>query len=113
MAEVDGQLVGFSRCQGSDLRRLSHKVEFGVCVRQAFWGYGIGRALLAQSIDWAQASHIEKIALSVLETNQKAIEVYQSAGFEVEGRLKNDKKLADGRYCATLIMGRGCKPAAK
>ncbi|MGM3176275.1 GNAT family N-acetyltransferase [Dickeya lacustris] len=111
VAEVEGQLVGFSRCQGSCLRRLSHKVEFGVCVRKTFWGYGIGRALLAQSIDWAQANQIEKMTLSVLETNQKAIDVYQLAGFEVEGRLKNDKKLADGRYYATLIMSRCCTPA--
>ncbi|MDP4097645.1 GNAT family N-acetyltransferase [Paenibacillus sp. P96] len=32
VVEVDGRIVGFPRCEGNDLKRLSHKVEFGVCV---------------------------------------------------------------------------------
>ncbi|MDR4347012.1 GNAT family N-acetyltransferase, partial [Bacillus anthracis] len=52
VAEVHDRIVGFSRCEGSNLKRLSHKIEFGVCILKEFWGYGIGKSLLGQSIHW-------------------------------------------------------------
>lgn len=46
------------------------------------------------------------MALEVLETNNKAIQLYQQVGFAVEGILKNEKRLADGQYYHTIMMGR-------
>lgn len=106
VAEIDGRIVGFSRCEGNDLKRTIHKLEFGVCVLKEFWGYGIGRNLLEESIPWADSNGIKKIALNVLETNEKAIKLYQQFGFEVEGILKNDKFLSDGKFYNTIVMGR-------
>ena len=105
-AEADGKIVGFSRCEGSSLRRQTHKVEFGICILQAYWGYGIGRNLLNKTIEWADASQIKKITLKVLETNSKAIALYEKFGFQTEGILRNDKLLADGKYYNTIVMGR-------
>ncbi|MFD1737817.1 GNAT family N-acetyltransferase [Bacillus salitolerans] len=106
VAEIDGKLVGFARCEGSKLKRMAHKVEFGVCVLKDYWGYGIGKTFLRECIHWADTNGIQKITLSVLETNEKAIRLYEKLGFEVEGVLKNDKKLSDGRYYHTILMGR-------
>ncbi|MDP5275443.1 GNAT family N-acetyltransferase [Chengkuizengella axinellae] len=106
VAEVDDKIVGFSRCEGTYLNRFSHKVEFGVCVLKDYWGYGIGKNLLKESIGWADSIGIKKITLNVLEKNNKAIQLYKSYGFETEGILKNDKKLSDGKYYNTILMGR-------
>ncbi|MBY0599501.1 GNAT family N-acetyltransferase [Bacillus bingmayongensis] len=106
VAVVNERIVGFSRCEGVYLKRFSHKVEFGVCVLKEFWGHGIGKNLLQESICWADANGITKIALNVLETNDKAITLYKKLGFEIEGVLKNDKRLANGKYYNTIIMGR-------
>ncbi|TKH14802.1 GNAT family N-acetyltransferase [Bacillus wiedmannii] len=106
VAEVDNRIAGFSRCEGSNLKRLSHKVEFGVCILREFWGYGMGKSLLQQSIQWADENEVKKISLQVLETNEKAIQLYKKLGFEVEGILKNDKRLSDGKYYNTVVMGR-------
>ncbi|MCL6602012.1 MAG: GNAT family N-acetyltransferase [Paenibacillus sp.] len=106
VATVGERIVGFSRCEGSHLNRLSHKVEFGVCVLQDFWGYGIGKNLLRESMGWADSSGIKKITLAVLEANEKAIKLYKNLGFEVEGLLKKDKILSDGNYYNTILMGR-------
>jgi ribosomal protein S18 acetylase RimI-like enzyme len=106
VASVHERIVGFSRCEGIYLNRFSHKVEFGVCVLKDFWGYGIGRNLLEKSISWADSNGIKKITLNVLETNDRAIKLYKSLGFEIEGILKNDKVLSDGKYYNTIIMGR-------
>jgi RimJ/RimL family protein N-acetyltransferase len=86
--------------------RFSHQVEFGVCVLKDFWGYWIGKNLLKESVSWADSNGIKKITLKVIETNEKAIKLYKSLGFEIEGILKNDRILADGKYYNTIMMGR-------
>jgi RimJ/RimL family protein N-acetyltransferase len=106
VAVVHDRIVGFSRCEGIYLNRFSHKVEFGVCVLKDFWGYGIGKNLLIESISWADSNGIKKITLNVLETNERAINLYKKLGFEIEGILKKDKILSDGNYYNTIIMGR-------
>ncbi len=106
VAEVNGKIAGFSRCQGNELKRFSHKVELGICVLMEFWGFGIGRNLLSRSIEWAENTGIKKICLSVLETNEKAIGLYKSLGFEEEGVLINDRILSDGKFYNTIVMGR-------
>ncbi|MDG0874942.1 GNAT family N-acetyltransferase [Paenibacillus thiaminolyticus] len=106
VAVVQNRIVGFSRCEGSQLKRFYHKVEFGVCVLNEFWGYGIGKNLLKQSIAWADSTGITKITLNVLETNEKALALYKKLGFEIEGTLRNDKILSDSKYYNTIVMGR-------
>ncbi|MBZ5202350.1 GNAT family N-acetyltransferase [Planomicrobium chinense] len=105
VAESQGRILGFSRCEGSHLKRSMHKVEFGVGVLKEYWGHSIGRNLLNESIGWAKSNGIKKIVLYVLEENQKAVALYEKMGFETEGILKNDKFLSDGKFHHTLIMG--------
>lgn len=106
VAETGGQIVGFSRCAGNTLKRTAHQVEFGVGVLKDYWGYGIGKNLLKESIDWADTNQLKKMTLKVLETNEKGIRLYEKCGFEVEGILKEDKLLSDGKYYSTVLMGR-------
>ncbi|MBD3107521.1 GNAT family N-acetyltransferase [Bacillus sp. AGMB 02131] len=106
VCEMNSRIVGFSRCEGTQLKRMAHKVEFGVGVLKEFWGYGIGTNLLEESIRWADANGIKKMTLAVLETNEKAIKLYERYGFEVEGVLRKDKLLSDGDFYNTVMMGR-------
>lgn len=106
VAEVGGKIIGFSRCVGNKLTRFRHKAEFGICVEKEYWGYGIGRVLLENILVWADASGIEKISLTALETNIKAINLYKNYGFVEEGLLVKDRIHKDGSYYNTLIMGR-------
>lgn len=106
VAEVQGRLAGFARCEGSGLSRLAHRAEFGVGVLQEFWDYRMGRNLLEVTIQWADAAGLEKLTLQVLETNHKALRLYTSLGFEIEGVLRKDKRLADGQFYSTIAMGR-------
>jgi RimJ/RimL family protein N-acetyltransferase len=106
VAEAEGRLLGFCRCQGSVWKRLSHRVEFGICILKEFWGYGVGRNLLQKTVSWADAAGVEKIGLHVLETNTTAIRLYEAFGFEQEGLLRRDKRLSDGQFYNTIVMGR-------
>lgn len=106
VAEVHGKVVGFSRCEGNNLKRFSHKVEFGVCILKDFWNHEIGKNLLRKSISWADLNGFKKMTLYVLETNNRAIALYKKFGFEKEGILRKDKLLSDGNYYDTIVMGR-------
>ncbi|MFJ8067103.1 GNAT family N-acetyltransferase [Psychrobacillus sp. NPDC096426] len=106
VAVMNDKIVGFSRCEGNHLKRYAHKVEFGVCVLKDYWGYSIGTNLLKESINWADSNSITKITLNVLETNEKAVNLYKKFGFKIEGILKNDKILSDAKYYNTVVMGR-------
>ena len=105
VAEKNGKLVGYARCEGSTFKRLAHKVEFGVGVLQTYWGQGIGKNLLHSSLDWAKLNGLRKITLQVLETNKSAIHLYQKSGFDIEGTLQKDKLLSNGKYYNTILMG--------
>lgn len=106
IAEVEGKIVGFSRCIGNKLSRFKHKAEFGICILKDYWGYGIGKVLMENILLWADNHGIEKITLTVVETNTKAIQLYKKFGFVEEGLLIKDRIHKDGKYYNTLIMGR-------
>ncbi|WP_082232734.1 GNAT family N-acetyltransferase [Halobacillus massiliensis] len=106
VADVSGKVVGFSRCESSNLKRTIHKVEFGIGILKEYWGNGIGKNMIKESIRWVDSIDLKKMTLSVLETNNKAIELYKNLGFEIEGRLKKDKRLSDGKYYDTILMAR-------
>ncbi|WP_082195473.1 GNAT family N-acetyltransferase [Bacillus testis] len=60
VCETNGKIVGFSRCQGNVLKRMAHKVEYGICVLIDFWGYSIGTNLLKETIRWSDTNQIKK-----------------------------------------------------
>jgi RimJ/RimL family protein N-acetyltransferase len=71
---------------------------------------GIGRALIQALLDWAAGDPlIEKVTLAVFSTNEHAIALYQTMGFEVEGRCPGDMKI-NGEYVDSILMYRFVKP---
>jgi len=106
VAEVDGKIVGFTRCEGNRLNRFKHKAEFGICVLLEYCGAGIGKVLMEHILMWADSIGIEKITLNVVQTNTKAIQLYKKFGFVEEGLLIKDRIHKDGLYYNTLVMGR-------
>ncbi|MCA0972853.1 GNAT family N-acetyltransferase [Halobacillus litoralis] len=106
LAESNGEVIAYSRCAGSHLKRLAHKVEFGIGVLKDYWGYKVGHHLLAASMQWADDHNIKKVTLTVLERNESAVRLYERHGFQTEGVLRNDKFLSDGNYHASFVMGR-------
>ncbi|SEM41965.1 Acetyltransferase (GNAT) family protein [Terribacillus saccharophilus] len=100
------EVVGYCRCEGNKLKRLSHQVTFGIAIMKDYWGYGLGRQMLKMVIAWSKEQKIHKINLSVSGSNKRAIHLYETCGFQIEGCLKDDKRLSDGEYHDTLLMAR-------
>lgn len=100
------EVVGYCRCEGNKLKRLSHQVTFGIAIMKEYWGYGLGRQMLKMVIAWSEEQKIHKINLSVSRSNKRAIHLYETYGFQIEGCLKDDKRLSDGEYHDTLLIAR-------
>jgi len=110
VAEADGRIVGVLNCEAGARRRLAHAASFGVSVAADWRDGGLGRALIGALLDWAGAHpRIERMGLSVLASNARAIHLYTSLGFVEEGRGHRAIKYADGSYVDEIRMYRWVK----
>jgi RimJ/RimL family protein N-acetyltransferase len=105
VAEDDGRIVGQLTLQGGKRRNVRHATTLGITVGQAYRGRGIGRRLMEYAIDWARAGGVvTRIELNVFVRNTHAIALYESCGFEIEGRRRRAAR-RDGEYLDDLVMG--------
>jgi len=105
VAEWKGEMVGSLTFKGGDRARTRHVGEFGISVARKCQGIGLGRRLIEMLIDWARTGAIvRKINLVVLTSNVRAIALYESLGFEPEGRSRRDL-LVDGEFHDAFVMG--------
>lgn len=105
VAEVDGRVVAIAGLHVQTGKRR-HTGVIGLSVHDAFQGRGIGRALFATLIDLADNYlDLRRVELEVLDGNTRALRLYESFGFELEGR-KRQAHYRRGEYMDTLLMAR-------
>ena len=98
-AFLDGQLVGIVGCLHEQGRKARHKARiWGMYVAAEARGRGVGRALLAATIERAREwAEVEQVRLTVVTENVAARRLYESFGFQPYGLERGALKL-DGRY---------------
>jgi len=65
-----------------------HVADLGLMVARSHRRQGVGRALLAQAVEWARDVGVTKLELHVFPHNEPALRLYESFGFEREGYRK-------------------------
>ncbi len=103
-ANLAGNLVATLSVVRPELPRLRHRAELGISVRAAHWSRGIGRRLMAAAIVLARHQGIRKLNLRVRSDNRRAITLYRSFGFVIEGTSTRALRIK-GRYFAEHFMG--------
>ena len=98
--EAEGQIVGYAAAP----ERTPGVLSVGMAIKAPARGQGGGRALLAAIQQHARTTGAHKISLEVWTDNVRAIALYASAGFEVEGLRRGHYRRRDGRLRSTLIM---------
>ena len=87
LAEVDGIVAGLAGINAVGSKyKVCHRADLGISVDKAYWGLGIGRALLEGCIECAKKAGYEQVELSVVAENIRAIKMYERAGFAEFGR---------------------------
>jgi putative acetyltransferase len=81
--------------------------ELTIVVHPEFQGKKIGRTIFTIFLEEVGLNRhdIGRVELVARESNTKAIKLYQSLGFMIEGRLEMRIKTADGNYEADIPMG--------
>lgn len=103
VAERRGDVVGHL---GMSHDAMGH-AELGMMLVSDERGRGLGSALLAEAIAWADAHPvIHKVGLQVWPHNTVALRLYAKHGFEVEGTLRQHWRRRDGSLWDAVLMGR-------
>lgn len=105
LALSEEQIVGIATLTSSQKKKSAHEGEFGIVVEEAFWGKGIGSALIQRILRFAKNNTITtRVWLITRTDNLKAVELYKRFGFVLEGHMKHST-LVDGVYYDTYVMG--------
>ncbi|MCM6774481.1 GNAT family N-acetyltransferase [Nocardia sp. CDC159] len=98
----DGRLVGFATGSFAHIG----VTEIAMMVAADWRGRGVGTALLESLIRWSEEHGAHKVTLQVWPHNVAAIGLYESAGFEIEGRLRRHYVRRNGELWDVVVMGR-------
>ena len=105
VAVVDGQIVGMAGLHVAPGKRR-HTGSLGMMVHDQFQGRGIGRELLEALLHVADNFlGLVRVELEVYPDNERAIRLYESCGFEHEGR-KRKAIWRHGEHQDALMMAR-------
>jgi RimJ/RimL family protein N-acetyltransferase len=96
-AFVDGGLVGMAGFFRSPEEKTRHKARiWGVYVRGAHRGKGIGRALMEEILRRAQLqSELEQVTLAVASGQTASRKLYLELGFQIYGREPQALKVGE------------------
>ncbi len=88
VVEEEGEIVGAYRVVPGT-RRLSHLAHLGsVAVRPDRQGRGLGRRMMAEAIERLRVRGYRRIELTTGADNERAMRLYLSLGFRVEGTMR-------------------------
>ena len=100
---LDGKLIGDCGLRFIDWK--SRKAEFFITIgEKEFWGKGFGSDALRIIIRLAfDKMNLNRLWLSVLVDNPRAVRCYEKCGFVREGLLRQESYV-DGKYRDVLMM---------
>lgn len=106
VAKVADDIIGVVHVRAATPYRLSHIGTVFIAVLKDYWGHSIGRILLEEIIAWAKESGVlTRLELSVQVRNERAVRLYQSCGFEIEGLQKRGARTDEGGWLDLYYMG--------
>ncbi|MGW4839634.1 N-acetyltransferase family protein [Streptomyces globisporus] len=100
-----GTVLGTAKMNRNHMGNGSHIASATYLVDPAHSGRGVGRALCQYSVDWARAEGYRAMQFNaVVETNTRAVKLYQSIGFDVIGTLPEGFNHPTEGYVGIHIM---------
>lgn len=105
LAIVDEEVVGMAGIEqiGSQCK-VRHRAEFGISIAEEYWGLGIGRALTEACVECAREAGYLQLELEVVADNDRAVAMYQRAGFTEYGRNPMGFRSRTGNFQETISM---------
>jgi RimJ/RimL family protein N-acetyltransferase len=105
VAEGAERLDGYVEADRGAYRRNRHSALVVIGVRRAAAGRGLGRRLLERVEEWARATGITRLELTVMAYNERALRLYERQGYELEGRRRRSLRVG-GDYVDELALAK-------
>jgi ribosomal protein S18 acetylase RimI-like enzyme len=107
VAEDDGQVLGTYFIQANQKGGGDHVANCGYMTAAHATGRGIARAMCAHSLEHAKSRGFRAMQFNfVVSTNQRAVRLWQSFGFEIAGRLPGAFRHPSAGLVDALVMYR-------
>jgi L-amino acid N-acyltransferase YncA len=107
VAVADGEVIGTANAYANRPGPGDHVASASFMVDPAHAGRGAGRALGEAVIDWAAGAGFAAIQFNaVVETNDHAVGLWRSLGFETVGTVPEAFRLPDGSLTGLHVMHR-------
>lgn len=104
VAEADGEAVGNLLLSPERGVVSDHVGTLSICVADGWREIGIGSALVQAAQQWAVEQGLAKVQLGVFPDNNRAIAVYDHAGFVREGLRRRQYRDPGGGFRDELLM---------
>lgn len=106
IAQANEKTVGMAHLVRGKFEKNKHVGFLGISILKEFRKIGIGTAMMKYIMEWARRQKgLEKVSLTVFSTNEAAINLYRTFGFQIEGMRKKQHKI-EGKYIDETIMGK-------
>jgi RimJ/RimL family protein N-acetyltransferase len=105
VAEGKGRLLGWLSVEVAPFRRAARTGYLVMGVDAEAAGRGIGTALLRAAAEEAHQRGLQRLELTVMTDNLRALSLYLRNGFQVEG-LRRQALVRDGAEVDEYYMGR-------
>jgi ribosomal protein S18 acetylase RimI-like enzyme len=107
VAEEDGEIVGTYFLQANQKGGGAHVANCGYVTAAAAQGRGLARIMCLHSMERAKARAFRAMQFNfVVATNENALRLWKSCGFEIVGRLPNAFLHPKLGYVDALVMYR-------
>lgn len=80
LAKVKDEIIGTASLNRKH-KRMSHRGEFGISLKKAWWGCGAASALTEAILSFAKENDFRQLNLEVRSDNFRAIHLYEKYGF--------------------------------
>jgi L-amino acid N-acyltransferase YncA len=105
--DADGTVLGSANMYPNRPGPGAHVASASFMVDAASSGKGVGRALCQDMIEWARAEGFRSIQFNaVVETNERAVRLWQSLGFEIIGTVPEAFRHPTHGYVGLHVMYR-------
>jgi ribosomal protein S18 acetylase RimI-like enzyme len=108
---IDGEkMAGFGHLDTFQKKEKGHVMKLGIVLHPLYQGKGLGKMLLDFMVADAERLGKEKIWLATYSDNPRALSLFRSRGFVVEGVFSREEKV-EGEYrdvvSMALFLGHG------
>lgn len=105
IAEISEEIIGFISAERGFQNRIKHSAYIVIGILSNYRGKGIGRQFFNHLEKWTTEMKISRLELTVMVHNERAVKLYESKGFKIEGR-KEKSLMIDGEFIDEYYMAR-------